>query len=73
MFLDVIEECDFLTPQYVPENCVSSYYTLGVLYDEDINAGETKRFKFDFNETGTFELYCIVHKSSGMIGEIIVK
>ena len=41
--------------------------------DEDINAGETKRFKFDFNETGTFELYCIVHKSSGMIGEIIVK
>ena len=41
--------------------------------DEDINAGETKRFKFDFNETGTFELYCIVHKASGMVGEIIVK
>ena len=41
--------------------------------DEDINAGETKRFKFDFNETGTFELYCIVHKANGMVGEIIVK
>ena len=41
--------------------------------DEDINAGETKRFKFDFNKTGTFELYCIVHKANGMVGEIIVK
>jgi len=41
--------------------------------DEDIDAGETKNFKVTFNETGTFELYCIVHKSSGMVGEIVVK
>ena len=41
--------------------------------DEDINAGETKRFKFDFNKTGTFKLYCIVHTANGMVGEIIVK
>ena len=41
--------------------------------DEDIDAGETKNFKVTFNETGTFELYCIVHKASGMVGEIVVK
>jgi plastocyanin len=41
--------------------------------DEDINADEIINFKVTFNETGTFELYCIVHKANGMVGEIVVK
>ena len=35
MFLDVIDACDFLTPQLVPEGYTHSYYTLGVLYEGD--------------------------------------
>ena len=38
LFLDVIESCSFLTPQYVPSDRTHTYYTLGLLYDE-IEAG----------------------------------
>ena len=33
LFLEVIDACDFLTPQFVPEGYTHSYYTLGVLYE----------------------------------------
>ena len=33
MFLDVIEDCDYLIPQHVPEDRDHSYFTLGVLYE----------------------------------------
>lgn len=32
IFLDVIAECDFLIPQKTPQDCVNSYYSLGVRY-----------------------------------------
>jgi perosamine synthetase len=33
MFIDAMNTCDFLTPQYTPEGYENSYFTLGVLYD----------------------------------------
>ena len=33
LFLDVIEDCDYLIPQHVPEDRDHSYFTLGVLYE----------------------------------------
>ncbi len=32
IFLDVIADCDFLIPQETPEDCINSYYSLGVRY-----------------------------------------
>ena len=58
MFLDVIKGCDFLTPQYVPENCESSYYTLGVLYNEENNPGcSWQQFRDKFVEFGGDSFY----------------
>lgn len=33
IFMDVMEECDYLTPQVTPSGYTNSYYTLGVIYD----------------------------------------
>ena len=38
IFLDVMKVCDFLCPQETPEDCVNTYYSLGVRY-----LGEEKR------------------------------
>lgn len=32
-FLDIIRDCDYLIPQYTPDYCKNSYYSLGVIYD----------------------------------------
>ena len=69
----IFEKGQNVTFELVAETEYHTFTVDKLKIDEDINAGETKRFKFDFNETGTFELYCIVHKANGMVGEIIVK
>jgi len=33
LFTDVMKECDYLIPQYVPEGYTNTYYTLGVVYE----------------------------------------
>ena len=33
LFRDVMSQCDYLVPQYVPSGYTHSYYTLGVVYD----------------------------------------
>ena len=33
LFIDVMNECDFLIPQYTPDYCTNTYYTLGVTYE----------------------------------------
>ena len=33
LFIEVMEETNFLIPQKTPENCTNSYYTLGVIYE----------------------------------------
>ena len=69
----IFEKGQNVTFELVAETEYHTFTVDDLKIDEDINAGETKRFKFDFNETGTFELYCIVHKANGKVGEIIVK
>ena len=34
-FIEVMDACDFLTPQYTPEGYTHSYYTLGAIYEGD--------------------------------------
>ena len=69
----IFEKGQNVTFELVAETEYHTFTVDDLKIDEDINAGETKRFKFDFNKTGTFKLYCIVHKANGMVGEIIVK
>jgi len=33
MFLSVVEDCEYITPQFVPADYSHSYFTLGLLYD----------------------------------------
>ena len=69
----IFEKGQNVTFELVAETEYHTFTVDDLKIDEDINAGEPKRFKFDFTKTGTFELYCIVHKANGMVGEIIVK
>ena len=39
IFMDVMKECDYLIPQYTPEETVNSYYSLGVVYNGDASIG----------------------------------
>lgn len=39
IFMDVIEQCDFLIPQFTPDDCVNSYYSLGVKYEGEEKIG----------------------------------
>jgi plastocyanin len=41
--------------------------------DQSADGGETITFTYTFDKAGTFELYCIPHKSLGMVAEIIVE
>lgn len=38
-FIDVMETCDYLIPQLVPEGYTNTYYTLGVVYEGDKSIG----------------------------------
>lgn len=39
LFIDVMKECDFLIPQYTPDDCINTYYTLGAVYEGDEKMG----------------------------------
>lgn len=39
IFMDVMEQCDFLIPQFTPDDCVNSYYSLGVKYEGEEKIG----------------------------------
>jgi len=41
--------------------------------DQSTDGGETITFSHTFDKAGTFELYCIPHKSLGMVAEIVVQ
>lgn len=38
-FIDVMKNCDYLIPQFVPEDCMNTYYTLGVVYEGEKSIG----------------------------------
>ncbi len=37
LFIEVMKDCDYLIPQFVPEGCVHTYYTLAALYDGPVS------------------------------------
>jgi perosamine synthetase len=52
-FLEEIEGCDYLIPQHVPDNCVHSYYTMGIKFDGKEQRGiEWKVFRDKYVELG---------------------
>ena len=53
IFLNAMENCDFLIPQYVPADYVNSYYTLGVRYLGEEKIGVSwKDFRNQYVEMG---------------------
>ena len=58
LFLEEIESCDFLVPQKVPSDRVHSYYTLGLLYEQEKNNGHTwQEFRDKYVELGGDNFY----------------
>ena len=53
LFIDVMNDTDFLIPQKVPSRYTNSYYTLGVLYEGELKYGVTwKKFRELYIEEG---------------------
>lgn len=53
IFMDVMKECDYLVPQYTPENTVNSYYSLGVVYNGQESIGVSwEEFRKTYVEMG---------------------
>lgn len=58
LFLDVIADCDYLTPQFVPDCCTNTYYTLGVVYDGEQKLGvRWEQFRKMYIEEGGDGIY----------------
>jgi len=58
LFTDVMAESDFLIPQKVPEGCINSYYTLGVLYKGEESIGVSwSDFRKAYIEAGGDGIY----------------
>lgn len=53
LFLEVIDMCDFIIPQYVPDGYTHSYYTLGCVYERD----DWSEFREAYNEEGGDGIY----------------
>ena len=41
--------------------------------DVEVEAGETDKLVFTFDEPGTYDFICLPHESLGMVGQIIVQ
>lgn len=58
MFRDEMRQCDYLIPQSVPDDCINSYYTLGVRYEGEKSIGVTwKDFRRKYIENGGDGIY----------------
>ncbi|MCM1217930.1 MAG: DegT/DnrJ/EryC1/StrS family aminotransferase [Lachnospiraceae bacterium] len=53
IFLDVMKDCDFLIPQATPNDCINSYYSLGVRYLGEEKLGVSwQDFRKEYVEMG---------------------
>jgi len=58
LFLDVMSNCDYLIPQYVPPEYTNSYYTLGVLYEGNKSIGLSwQEFRKEYVQNGGDGIY----------------
>ncbi len=39
LFIDIMKTCNYIKPQYTPDECVNSYYSLGATYDGEEKIG----------------------------------
>lgn len=53
IFMDVMDSCDYLIPQYTPPSNTNSYYTLGVVYEGEESIGRSwYQFRKAYLENG---------------------
>jgi perosamine synthetase len=58
IFLDVVEECDYLIPQYTPDYCTNSYWSLGIKYVGEERIGVSwQDFRKRYLENGGDGIY----------------
>ena len=58
LFIDVMSNCDYLIPQYVPPGYTNSYYTLGVIYEGDKSNGLSwQEFRKEYIQNGGDGIY----------------
>lgn len=58
MFMDVMNECDYLIPQVTPKGQCNSYYTLGVIYNGEEKIGVSwKDFRAEYVKRGGDGIY----------------
>jgi len=58
LFMDVMAQCDYLIPQYVPEGYTHSYYTLGVVYEGQAKIGVSwEDFRKEYIKQGGDGIY----------------
>jgi len=57
-FIDVMKDCDYLTPQATPPGYTNSYYTLGVVYEGEKSIGVPwEAFRKTYRELGGDGIY----------------
>lgn len=58
MFIEAMSDCDYLTPQHTPSDCVNSYYILGVAYSGLESIGVTwEEFRLEYIKQGGDGIY----------------
>ena len=57
IFLDAIEQCDYLIPQYTPDYCENSYWSLGIKYYGDLIGISWEDFRKKYIELGGDGIY----------------
>ncbi|MBP7552163.1 MAG: DegT/DnrJ/EryC1/StrS family aminotransferase [Spirochaetes bacterium] len=58
IFIDVMKSCDYLIPQYIPDDYINTYYTLGVKYYGDKSIGVSwEEFRKTYIEMGGDGIY----------------
>lgn len=53
IFMNIMKECNYIKPQFTPDDCVNSYYSLGAVYDGEERIGVTwEDFRKKYIELG---------------------
>jgi len=53
IFMNVFKECDYLVPQYTPDDCVNTYYAIGIRYLGEERIGISwQQFRKEYVEMG---------------------
>ena len=70
LFMDAMEGCEYLTPQFVPKGYTNSYYTLGVLYSGDVPWEYFRRTYIKNGGDGIYGAWSVPYLEPVMIGRV---